>query len=374
MISPYKIKFRNKTNIDYDVLVDVSFSDDNSEVDSFLNKEVVSSTSWDGSYKRIHGYKYNQPLTATLTFVKNDFSDFDECENRKILSWLSGGNEMHKLEIYKDDTEEISYVLYGNIITLQQQKIANNRVIGYICEFENTSPYAYSPIKIIEKTVNASESILINCRTDEEEKKLYPKITITIGDSIYLDTDEDPMQSSFDMMQNTVYRYKDPKYADVNPPKYLYHININGKKYTLAGIFPADTSIENQTSDSSTKGLCYLCLNDMKIYQGCILENSGYGWEPMCKVGNGVEITNTYKKNNKISVTKSTIVGCYRNEVITLDGSNRVIASSNTPLRVFGNDFNWKFPYFIKGENNIKVSGNCTVKIEWAEPRKVGQL
>ena len=129
MISPYKIKFRNKTNIDYDVLADVSFSDDNSEVDSFLNKEVVSSTSWDGSYKRIHGYKYNQPLTATLTFVKNDFSDFDECENRKILSWLSGGNEMHKLEIYKDDTEEISYVLYGNIITLQQQKIANNRVI-----------------------------------------------------------------------------------------------------------------------------------------------------------------------------------------------------------------------------------------------------
>ena len=41
MISPYKIRFRNKTNIDYDVIVDVSFSDDNSEVDSFLNNKIT---------------------------------------------------------------------------------------------------------------------------------------------------------------------------------------------------------------------------------------------------------------------------------------------------------------------------------------------
>lgn len=374
MISPYKIRFRNKTNIDYDVIVDVSFSDDNSEVDSFLNKEVISSTSWDGSYKRIHGYKYNQPLTATLTFVKNDFCDFNDWENRRILSWLSSGDEMQKLEIYKDDTEVISYVLYGNIITLQQRKIANNRVIGYICEFENTSPYAYSPTKTIERTVNASESILIKCYSDEEEKKLYPKITITIGDNIYLDTNEDPMQSSFEMMPNTVYRYNDPQYADINPPIYTYYVCIDGRKYALAGIFPAGTKIEDQTSDSSTKGLCYLCLNDMKVYQGCIMDNSGYGWSFMCKVRNGVEISNTYKHGNKTTIVKSTIVGCYKNEIITLDGTNRVIASSNTPLRVFGNDFNWKFPYLIKGENNITISGNCVIKIEWSEPRKVGQL
>ena len=374
MISPYKIRFRNKTNIDYDVIVDVSFSDDNSEVDSFLNKEVISSTSWDGSYKRIHGYKYNQPLTATLTFVKNDFCDFNDWENRRILSWLSSGDEMQKLEIYKDDTEVISYVLYGNIITLQQRKIANNRVIGYICEFENTSPYAYSPTKTIERTVNTSESILIKCYSDEEEKKLYPKITITIGDNIYLDTNEDPMQSSFEMMPNTVYRYNDPQYADINPPIYTYYVCIDGRKYALADIFPAGTKIEDQTSDSSTKGLCYLCLNDMKVYQGCIMDNSGYGWSFMCKVGNGVEISNTYKHGNKTTIVKSTIVGCYKNEIITLDGTNRVIASSNTPLRVFGNDFNWKFPYLIKGENNITISGNCVIKIEWSEPRKVGQL
>lgn len=374
MISPYKIRFRNKTNIDYDVIVDVSFSDDNSEVDSFLNKEVISSTSWDGSYKRIHGYKYNQPLTATLTFVKNDFSDFNDWENRRILSWLSSGDEIQKLEIYKDDTEVISYVLYGNIITLQQRKIANNRVIGYICEFENTSPYAYSPTKTIERTVSPSESILIKCYSDEEEKKLYPKITITIGDNIYLDTNEDPMQSSFEMMPNTVYRYNDPQYADTDDPHIYYYVCINGKKYALAGIFPAGTKIEEQTSDSSTKGLCYLCLNDMKVYQGCIIDNSGYGWNFMCKVGNGVEVSNTYKYGNKTTVVKSTIVGCYKNEIITLDGTNRVIVSSNTPLRVFGNDFNWKFPYLIKGENKITISGNCVVKIEWSEPRKVGQL
>ena len=87
-----------------------------------------------------------------------------------------------------------------------------------------------------------------------------------------------------------------------------------------------------------------------------------------------MEISNTYKHRNKTTIVKSTIVGCYKNEIITLDGTNRVIASSNTPLRVFGNDFNWKFPYLIKGENNITISGNCVIKIEWSEPRKVGQL
>ena len=112
----------------------------------------------------------------------------------------------------------------------------------------------------------------------------------------------------------------------------------------------------------------------MKVYQGYMIDNSGYGWNFMCKVGNGVEISNTYKHGNKTTIVKSTIVGCYKNEIITLDGTNRVIASSNTPLRVFGNDFNWKFPYLIKGENNITISGNCVIKIEWSEPRKVGQL
>lgn len=363
MISPYKIRFRNKTSIDYDVLVDVAFSDDNGEVDSFLNKEVVSSTSWDGSYKRIHGYKYNQPLTATLTFVKNDFSDFSDWENRRMLSWLSSSDQMQKLEIYKDDTEVVSYVLYGNIITLQQQKIANNRVIGYICEFENTSPYAFAPTKIIERTVDSSETIIIQCNSDEEEKRIYPKITIEIGNNIYLDVDEDPMQSTFEMMPNTVYKYQS-----------TYCVNIGGQKYSLAGIFDATKKIEEQKSDASTKGLCYLCLNDMNIYQGCIIDDSHYGWKFMCKVGNSVELSSIYKNDSEISSRKSIVVGCYKNEVITLDGTNRVITSSATPLRIFGDDFNWKFPYFIRGENNITISGNCTIKIEWVEPRKIGQL
>lgn len=370
MISPYKIRFRNKTNIDFDAIVGIAFSDDNGETDSFLNKEVVSSTSWDGSYKRIHGYKYNQPLTATLTFVKNDFSDFNDWENRRMLSWLSSSSEMQKLEIYKDDTEVISYILYGNIVTLQQQKITNNRVIGYVCEFENISPYAYSPIKVIEKEVSSSESILIKCHSDEEEKKLYPKITLTIGNSIYLDTTEDPMQSTFDMMPNTVYRYtyKDPKSG---LDKIVLCVNIDGQKYTLAGTFSG--SIENQTPSADTTGLYYLSSSDMSVYKG-VHSDQGYGWQLIGKVGNGVEISNTYTKDEKITIAKSIITGCYKNEVITLDGTNRVIASSNTPLRVFGNDFNWKFPYFINGENNITVSGNCVIKIEWSEPRKVGQL
>jgi hypothetical protein len=73
--------------------------------------------------------------------------------------------------------------------------------------------------------------------------------------------------------------------------------------------------------------------------------------------------------NNTIGET-TRIDGLAANEVITLS-ENMFITSDNTS-RIFGNDFNWQWMPLVPGENTITVTGSCTIKFEWREPRKVG--
>ena len=62
----------------FDVIVDVSFDDDNSTTETFLNREAITSTVYDGSRRNIHGYKYSDVLTPKFTIVKKDLDVFIE--------------------------------------------------------------------------------------------------------------------------------------------------------------------------------------------------------------------------------------------------------------------------------------------------------
>lgn len=219
MISPKKIRFRNKTNIDYDVIVDCAFeSGDSGETESYLNREAITTETYDGSYTRNHGYKYTDTLVATITFIKKDFAEFTPEENRRMLSWLTSARNAERLEIYHDDSEVLSYVLFGGFTSVQQYKVANSRVAGYVCEFTHQAPFAYSPTctaaptRTIVTELNPEpfyyKPITVNCKTDEEENPIYPKITITFDDNKpYVYTSEYPMNDTFEMMQNVIYRY-----------------------------------------------------------------------------------------------------------------------------------------------------------------------
>lgn len=366
MISPKRIKFRNKTNIDYDVIVDCAFeSGDSGETESFLNREAVTSETYDGSYTRIHGYKYDEPLTATITFIKRDFGNFDERENRSMLSWLTSSRNAEKLEIYQDDSEVLSYVLYGGFTSVQQYKMANSRVVGYVCEFSNISPYAFSPVSTIEKTIVMPETFTVNCLTDEDEKPVYTKITITFNNSGYLQVNENPMDENYEMMENVIYEYNSG-----------YYVNVGGFKQTISGVF--NGSIDNQTADDRTVGKYYYAQSDGCLYKGVnngTEDSPDYALEKVATIGLGVEIKNVYINDNDQDITvKSTVTGCHYNEVVIIDGSNKLITSSETPMRIIGEDFNWIWPYIMYGDNTITITGNCVAKIEWFEPRKVGQL
>ena len=361
MISLNRFLFCGKSSIEFDVIVDVSFEDDNGTVESFLNKEAMTSTVYDGTRRNVHGYKYSEVLTPRFVLVKKDFTDFTEMENRRILAWLTSSTKAERMVCYKDDSEVVSFVLIGNITQIEQRKISNKRIIGYEFSFEHIAPWAYSPTRKLTKVITTPDEIIIDCYTDVYEKHLYPKIQVTIGDSLYLEVKENPMADTYVMLDNTVYKYENN-----------YYVKVNGQKQAVSGIF--ETNIEQQTSDSTTYGKYYLCNTDLYIYKGIINDDSTYAWERMLRTGAGFEIKNTYYENGQDVSVASMVTDCHQHEVITLDGTNRVISSSETPLRIIGDSFNWDWVYFIPGENKITVSGCCTITFTWVEPIKIGNL
>lgn len=377
MISPYRIKYRGRTNEDFDLICGASFDPENGNTESFLNKEPVSSNIYDGSRRNVHNYHYTDVMTVSITLIKNNYADIAPEENRKILAWLSGSNKVEELSVYHDDSDVVSYRLIGNIVNLEQYKNTTGTIIGYVITFENNAPYAYSPVKSTSIKLIGQEFVgkeTINCQTDVYEKNLYPRITVTLGESIYLPTTEDPTNVNFEMLDNTIYEYhyyKTNSDGELELKKTLY-IKVDGGVRALSGVFAGN--MEDQKIDSSQVGLYYLCNADKHIYKGVYTETD-YSWERLIQVGVGFEIKNTYFNGEVDTTTKSTVTNCHVNEIITLDGDNKIIASSDTPgMRVFGDTFNWEWIHFAPGENNITISGQCDVVIEWVEPIKIGNL
>lgn len=363
MVAPYRIKFRGQTNIDFDLLCDLSFDSDHGNTDSFLAKESMSSNVYDGSRRNVHGYRYTDVMNVSFTLIKRDYTDITDRERRKIIAWLTGSNKVEELTIYKDDSEVVSYRLLGGFTNIEHYKMANNRDVGVVATFEHIAPYAYSPVKT--RTINVpkdGQSIIIKCRTDVYEKPLYPKIQVTIGDSLYLPITKDPMRDdAYEMLDNIVYKFNN-----------TYYVKVNGQKQTVSGIFA--TNIENQTPDLSTNGKYYLCSTDRYIYKGILNDQNIPAWEKISKVGAGFVIKNTFYENGQDITLTSSVIDCYENEVITLDGDNKLIASSETPMRIIGDSFNWEWIYFVPGENHIEIAGDCTVTFQWVEPIKIGNM
>ena len=130
MIAPYRIKFRNQTNFDFDLIVGAAFDSDSGNTESFLNKESASSNRYGGSRRNVHGYRYTDVMDVSFTFIKQDYTDITDIERRKIYAWLTGSNKVEELIVYKDDSDVVSYRLLGNFTNVEHYKLANNRDVG----------------------------------------------------------------------------------------------------------------------------------------------------------------------------------------------------------------------------------------------------
>lgn len=418
MISPYKIKWAGFSSLDLDLWTELNFDPNNGAISTFLNRENITTEHYDGR-KTIHKLKYNSTLTLTVTFIKQDYSDFGQDENRKVLSWLTSNDKPSWLEVYHDDGNAVSYRLFGSWTEIEQYKISNGRIIGYLATFESSAPYAYSRnmtypldpdnLEEIADYLQISEptTFTITCNSDEYNKVIYPKVTVVFdSENVYVPINQNPTLNQYEMMSNIIYLYDNH-----------YYVSTTGFKGEVSSIFSANSKISEQNAENYFGQYVYhpgnrILYKSVRVFELAkqynsnvstyYIDNKGtlpneqptaenfserdyyvatsYGWEVIANIGTGVQIENTYVLNGEVQHSKSTIVGCKPKandsygERVTFDGTNKILSSSLEPMRIIGEDFNWEWLPFAEGENKITITGNCEIKFEWIEPRKVGSL
>lgn len=178
MIAPKKILWNGLSSIEMGCRTELAFDADDGATESYLNRESVSSDNHDGSLRKVHMYRYSDVLSSQITFIKEDCTDFSRDENRKMLSWLTSKKTSGILSIFYENGDYAEYELIGNFVEVEQQKMANGRVVGYVCTFECVSPYAYSLVHTLSYDINNSSSFVIKSHSDELESYIHPKITI----------------------------------------------------------------------------------------------------------------------------------------------------------------------------------------------------
>ena len=209
MVSPHRIKynniFSNELNIP-DLIMCVAMDSDNGETPSFLNREAVSSESHDGRYKRIHNFKYTETFAPKFTFFKKDFSNFEMDEVRIVLKWLTSKDTTSLLETYYDDSNVVTWASIGGFVELQTYKLANNRTIAITAMWDSISPFAFSDLYTVNKTISSAtdNKITINIDTDDN-KPVYPRITIRQRGSVVNIPTGTILTYLSDMIENTAY-------------------------------------------------------------------------------------------------------------------------------------------------------------------------
>lgn len=318
MISVNRIKFNELSNVDLDLIVDVAFDSDSGDSNTFLNREAVANESYDGKFRRVHQYKYKDVFAPVFTFVKRDFTEFTFDEQRKVLAWLTSKSTASFLSVYYDDSDVITWEALGGWTEIKTFKNANNRTIGVVAVFEATTPWALSPIKSTTQTI--TKPGFINMRVDSDcfENLIYPRITIQ-QNGLVIELNSAPSEE-FQYIDNTTYKY------------------INNGNYVYTWKTPSDTVPQSSEVDPN-------------------LETTS------------VTLMNVYDSSN---ISTTTVKENKGDETIVIDGANQIISSSS-PHRIFGDDFNWDWPYLSSGQNTFMVIGNCTITFEWREPIKCGE-
>lgn len=168
-------------------LIICHFSDnaDSGEADTFLSTDSVYSDSYDGTRQKFYGSKYNTVAAPQITVIKQDGTEFDIDDNRKILKWLTGSKQSTWMDFYIAD--QIKYRLLGRVKSVSQYKM-DARVIGFILTFESVSPYGYSSLQTVTQSLTGNETIAINCDTDDLYSYVYMNTTFenTTGDSLII--------------------------------------------------------------------------------------------------------------------------------------------------------------------------------------------
>ena len=162
----------------------------------------------------------------------------------------------------------------------------------------------------------------ISLDTDDSQP-VYPRITIQQNSTASVVEVDHAMTDNDEWLAGTVYHY--------SAGKMYYWIDSDGEKHNSA----------NNTSGIETTS---------------------------------VVIKNTHKLDNQvIGVYETFVKNNIKGETVVLDGANKIVASSRSANRIFGSDFDWHWIPLCEGDNELTVTGNCTVTIEYRYPIKCGE-
>lgn len=151
---------------------------DTGEVETFMSMDPVYTDNALGSRRIDYGAKYNSVAVFNITLIKQDGSDFSVNDIRECLKWLTGVQSNSNLGLVIDD--EVKYSFTGRFTNASHYKM-DARTIGLILEFTSISPFAYSPPQLVEQSIVSSETLSINCDTDDLYSYVHMKTTYTNG-------------------------------------------------------------------------------------------------------------------------------------------------------------------------------------------------
>lgn len=175
-MSSYHSSFKyldKKSDEDFGWII-AHFDPDMGEADSYLSQDQVYSESYNGTKRILYGTKYTTVANVKITVIKQDGSDFSLSECRNAYKWLTGNPEASWMDLYIGD--EVKYRLLCTIQDVKPQKM-DARTVGLNIYCESLSPWAFSPLITISKSIVGAEYFDINNESDDLYTPVYLKTT-----------------------------------------------------------------------------------------------------------------------------------------------------------------------------------------------------
>lgn len=180
--------YLNKNSKEYFgwIISHFSSSEDNGESETGLATESIYTASNDGTRRNLYGTKYSGAEPIKITLMKQDGGDFSIADNRAALKWLTGAQTDSWLDLYVGN--EVLYRMRGHVQNVLQYKF-DARIIGLIIVFEPASPWAFSSLQTVSKTISNSDTLQIDNKSDDFYTFVYPKIVYEnkSGDSLVIE-------------------------------------------------------------------------------------------------------------------------------------------------------------------------------------------
>lgn len=159
------------------------FDADSGESETGLSTESIYTASADGTSRNLYGTKYSGPEPVRITVIKQDGSDWTIGDNRLALKWLTGAKSDSWLDLYIGD--EVRYRMLGHVQNVLQYKM-DARIVGLVIVFESASPFAFSNLQTVTKSISGEGAFSIENPSDDNYTFVKMKTTYenTGGDSV----------------------------------------------------------------------------------------------------------------------------------------------------------------------------------------------